>query len=86
MNAIEKDYLSENALRKNLEKRIGQLERLLLDKHRSLEKAPEGTLRIAKSNGVIQYFHRRSPKDKTGKYILAKNQEFAKELAQKEYD
>lgn len=86
MNAIEKDYLSENALRKKLEKRIGQLERLLSDKHRSLEKAPDGTLRIAKSNGVIQYFHRRSPKDKTGKYILTKNQEFAKELAQKEYD
>ena len=86
MNAIGKEYLSENTLRENLAKRIGELEFILTDKSKSLKTAPEGTLRIAKSNGTVQYYHRRNSKDKTGKYILAKNKELTKSLAQKEYD
>ena len=86
MNTIEKEYLSENILRENLAKRIGELECLLSEKSKALKTAPEGTLRIAKSNGTVQYYHRESTKDKTGKYILAKNRQLAKNLAQKEYD
>ncbi|MBO4628779.1 MAG: hypothetical protein J5687_02390 [Treponema sp.] len=86
MTPIEKEYLSENTLRQNLAKRIGELECLLLDKSKALKTAPEGTLRIAKSNGTVQYYHRTNTKDKTGKYILSKNRQLAKSLAQKEYD
>ena len=86
MTPIEKEYLSENTLRQNLAKRIGELECLLLDKSKALKTAPEGTLRIAKSNSTVQYYHRTNTKDKTGKYILSKNRQLAKDLAQKEYD
>ena len=86
MTPIEKEYLSENTLRQNLAKRIGELEFILSDKSKALKTAPEGTLRIAKSNATVQYYHRANTKDKTGKYILSKNRQLAKSLAQKEYD
>lgn len=48
--------------------------------------APVGTLRIGKSQGCVQYYHRPDKECGNGKYIRKDNLELAKRLAQKSYD
>ncbi len=86
MNSTEKELLSKNTMEQVLSKRIAELNTLVIAKTNVLKNAPEGCLRIAKSNGVIQYYKRTNPKDTIGKYILAKDKPLAVELAQKDYD
>ena len=86
MDSTEKEYLSKNTLEQVLTKRITELGTLFSQKTAALKNAPEGSLRISKSNGVIQYYLRTNPKDTIGKYIVAKDKTLAAELAQKEYD
>lgn len=52
-----------------------------------LTDAPEGTLRVSKSNNRIQYYHctEESPR-KNGIYLRKNEEELAHQLAQKEYD
>lgn len=61
------------------------LESLLATKLKSIATAPEGRIRISKSNGVIQYYliTKENPKPV---YIPRKNEKIARVLAQKEYD
>lgn len=47
---------------------------------------PEGTLRIGKSQGYVQYYHRTGDCRGNGKYIRKDEFELAKRLAQKCYD
>lgn len=52
-----------------------------------LQIAPEGTLRIAKSRGRIQFYHVKPDKNpKCGIFIKNEQREIAKQLAQKSYD
>lgn len=51
-----------------------------------MKKAPEGSLVVSKSNGVIQFFHKTEKSQKKGKYIEKKQTKLIKALAQKEYD
>ncbi len=48
--------------------------------------APEGTLRLGKSQGCTQYFHCSEATKPSGKYIPKSDVELAKKLAQKAYD
>ena len=51
-----------------------------------LKSAPTGTLRISKSYGRIQFYHRECVSDRRGKYLSASNDRLIRGLAQKRYD
>ena len=51
-----------------------------------LSGAPDGTLRISRSQNRTQFYWRRTSSDRAGKYISKKIEDLAKQLAQKEYD
>lgn len=86
MNKSGRDYISSDKIIQALENRLAMLNALLIDKRKALKNAPSGNLRIAKSNGLVQYYRRINPKDTIGSYIHVKNKELAICLAQKEYD
>lgn len=73
-------------IQQTLTKKIQELNRLRTKAERSLKKAPEGSLVVSSSNGVPQYFHKNSNKEKKGTYIKKANQKLTKALAQKDYD
>lgn len=52
----------------------------------ALKHAPNGFLRINRRGKRVQYYHRTDPKDTSGTYICQGNLEFARELAQKDYN
>lgn len=68
-----------------LSSKLSELEILIKNVEKSLEKAPKGTLKATVSNGVIQYFIRH---ESTGEiqYLSVAKKGLAKALAQKEYD
>lgn len=66
--------------------RIEELNRVMEQAEAFLEKAPEGTLRIAQKNGTVQYYHRTDKRDTKGKYIRKSQEELIRALAQKEYE
>ena len=76
MNTREIDKLTQEAL---------QLERILADANKFLEKAPEGTLQIKRHKQGVQYYHHIEPGDKNGIYIPKKNIKLVRALAQKRY-
>ena len=86
MQNIEKELISEQKIIPVLKTRIFELSNLLAIKQKALKAAPEGNLRISKSNGAVQYYHKSTSEKIGGHYILAKNKKLAQQLAQKEYD
>ena len=81
MQNIEKELISEQKIIPVLKTRIFELSNLLAIKQKALKAAPEGNLRISKSNGAVQYYHKSTSEKTGGHYILAKN----KKLTQKGY-
>lgn len=73
-------------IRKELEERRKYLLNIQKEKKMEFENAPDGSLRINVKDGRTQYYHRTDPKNFTGTYIKKKELEFARELAQKDYD
>ena len=69
-----------------LQKRIEELETLLAIKDKALKKAPEGSLRISKSHGVVQYYHKINNDEKNGHYLDSAHKDVAQKLAQKAYN
>ena len=69
-----------------LQERIEELETLLIIKEKALKKAPEGSLRISKSHGVVQYYHKINDDGKNGRYLDSEHKEVAQKLAQKAYN
>ena len=86
MQNIEKELISEERIIPVLKTRIFELSNLLAIKQKALKAAPQGKLRISKSNGVVQYYHKSTSEKTGGRYIHAKNKKLAQQLAQKEYD
>ena len=86
MQNIEKELISEQRIIPVLKTRIFELSNLIAIKQKALKAAPEGNLRISKSNGVVQYYHKSTSEKTGGHYIFAKNKKLAQQLAQKEYD
>lgn len=69
-----------------LQERIEQLETLLAIKEKALKKAPEGSLRVSKSHGAIQYYHKTNNDGKNGRYLDSAHRNLAQKLAQKAYN
>ena len=69
------------------DKRIAFLKAMIEETERKLsDNYPEGGLRISRSNGCPQYYHRRDKADRLGKYIPKKERSTAEQLAQKQYE
>ena len=69
-----------------LEKRLTELKVLLERAKRSVKTTPQGHLRISQKGNSIEYYHITSPDDSRGKYIPLSKQNFARQLAQKDYE
>lgn len=73
-------------LRQQLEKEQQRLAAIADSARRGLKDAPEGTLRLGKSQGCIQYYHCKEGAPQNGSYIPKKELKLVKELAQKSYE
>ena len=71
---------------KGLKGRENYLLKIKSDKEIALKNSPIGTLRIAGTDKIPEYYHRKDKKDVNGTYIGIKDFALAKQLAQKSYD
>ena len=76
----------ELRLEEQLTKRKVELKNVALIVEKRIAKAPEGKLRISKSNGYVRFYNITAKGSKNGKYINSKATDLARQLAQKEYD
>ncbi len=53
---------------------------------KSLKKAPAGSLKIVKKRNGLQFYYRKAPSDKQGRYLNKNEQDLVVRLAQKKYD
>ena len=80
------EQLPPSQIAAQLQERIEQLKTLLTIKERALKKAPEGSLRVSKSHGAVQYYQKIDKDGKNGRYLDAAHRELAQKLAQKAYN
>lgn len=82
------EQLSPDTLTEEIKRRRDELSHLLINKTRNQKNAPEGHLRVAqaKSGRKFQYYHITKRCDTRGTYIPHSQINFAKRLAQKQYD
>lgn len=73
-------------LKETLKEREKQVAQIVKLKEKALINAPEGTLRFSTHGKGFQYYHYTSAENPSGVYIKKSEQNFAKALAQKEYD
>ena len=73
-------------IRNTLEERKNYLETLEASTKARLLKAPPGMLRVSRSRGRTQYYHRMTASDRKGVYIPGAHADLAAKLAQKSYD
>lgn len=77
----EKDPFFEKLLTKKT-----SLEKLIDIVKKDLERAPEGNLRIVKTDSRTQYYLITSEHDTNGKYLPKSQEELAKKIAQRDYN
>ena len=80
------EQLPPSQITAQLQERIEQLEKLLAIKEKALKKAPEGSLRVSKSHGAVQYYQKINKDEKNGRYLDTAHREVAQKLAQKAYN
>ena len=80
------EQLPPSQIAAQLLERIEQLEILLTIKEKALKKAPEGSLRVSKSHGAVQYYQKIDKDGKNGRYLDSAHRELAQKLAQKAYN
>ena len=85
-NKMIEDYNWKGEILDAVMRRKTQLEMLIGNKEASVQKAPEGSLRVADRKKYYQYYRRTDPKDTIGLYIKKRDHELARQLAQKDYD
>ena len=73
-------------LREKLLKEQERLAHIIDTTTKELENTPEGALRIGKSQGCVQYFHRTKDTSHNGAYLTVKESDMARQLAQKAYN
>ena len=73
-------------IKRKLEKRQNQLQRLKKEKEKALMNVPEGALRVCCHGNRVQYYRRNDAKDFNGVYLKEKDLPVARKLAQKDYD
>lgn len=85
---MSKSYIfaNEEETLKHLRSRRESIVNLLDTLNNRLDKYPNGTLRLDKKRGVIQYYHLTHKHDSNGVYIPRKDDALAARLAQKDYD
>lgn len=80
------EQLPPSQIAAQLQERIEQLETLLAIKEKALKKAPEGSLRVSKSHGAVQYYQKIDKDGKNGRYLDSAHRDLAQKLAQKAYN
>lgn len=81
------ELIPPDTLTAQLQQRLLILKEAQTQLTRNVKNQPGGHLRVSqKANSRPQYYHYTSPDDLTGKYICKKNINFAKTLAQKDYN
>ena len=84
---MNKEFLLPDTLTAQMQKRLVQLETTMDKLKESQKNMPAGHLRIAQKGSKRPWFyHYTSPEYPTGKYIRKKDTDFAKALAQKDYN
>ena len=83
---MRKELLTPDFTVKRLRKRLAELNAALEKKQKELEELPEGHLRIAQTSHKPQYYHYIDPKDFKEVFIPRSKDDFARKLAQKDYD
>lgn len=73
-------------VKKMLQVREKVLLKIKKEKEKSLQRVPEGGLRICCKGNKPQFYHRTDPKDYNGRYIQGKEYKLVQKLAQKDYD
>ncbi len=86
IKTIVKELFSPISIAQVLQTRLDEVNAILKLKLKDLKKAPEGTLHVSESNGVVQYYHKTSSSGKHGNYIASNNAKLAQQLAQADYD
>ena len=66
--------------------RLAEIRQMTKDLEKKLSKAPEGRLRISTSKGFTRYYQVQPDSGANGRYLPRKEEELAKQLAQKDYD
>ena len=82
----DKTMFDASPNKKDLEKTLLNIEKLIKIISKRVEKSPPGGLRILKKRNRYQYYHRINPSDSQGKYLTKKDRHLAEQLAQKDYD
>lgn len=70
----------------DIAKRKAFLIKLIREKERAMERAPEGYLRVTMSHGAPRYYHVQNTGQPSGTYLGKKKLRLTKRLAQKSYD
>ena len=84
---MNNELLLPDTLATQMQKRMVQLQTTIQKIRGAQKEMPKGHLRVAqKGNKRPWFYHYTSPDDLTGKYIRKKDTEFAKALAQKDYN
>ncbi len=73
-------------LKKQLVDEYKRLESIKSNVKKELENAPEGSMRLNRSQGSVQYYHFKEGTPHNGTYIHKTESELVKKLAQKSYD
>ena len=73
-------------LKEELQKEYDKLRVIKEKAEDGLRDAPEGKLRLGKSNGCVQYYHCLPEGPRLGRYLQKKEMNFVKRLAQKSYN
>lgn len=68
------------------QKRKAVLRKLIREKERALQRAPEGHLRVTMSHGAPRFYHVQKTGDPSGVYLSKEKLRQARRLAQKAYD
>jgi hypothetical protein len=82
---MERNELSPDKIAESIMRRRAEMERVIVERERSLTIAPEGNLRILKNGNFVQYYKKDSSDD-TCVYLKRKEDFLAASLAQKAYD
>lgn len=84
INSIERGDLYR--IKRTIDVWIGKIKKIINIAEKELENVPEGSLRLGKSKGIVQYYHYKDGTGHDGAYISKDNKELIKKLAQKSYD
>ena len=76
--------LSKHILQQ-LQEENARLANIISEANRALQKCPEGSVRISKHKGGVQFYYRKEKQEKNGLYIPTKERATALRLIQKRY-